>query len=129
MFYSLFFFFFYLPHSLWSHIVSIFIHYTKKPNSSLLLHDSCSILCYSIALPFTSLSLFFLISHGSVPNYDCSQKKKKKSKRMREEFPFGFIRMRWLIITLLLKEQRKKSFSFQVSIFHLPLLSFSPSIE
>lgn len=119
-------------YSLWSHIVSIFIHYTKKPNSSLLLHDSCSILCYSIALPFTSLSSFFLISHGSVPNYDCSQKNKKqtkKGKRMREEFPFSFIRMRWLIVTLLLKEQRKKSFSFQVSLFHLPLLSFNPSIE
>lgn len=100
-------------------------------NSSLLLHDSCSILYCSMALVFTSLNSFFLISAKL-----CLQFKKKKSRRVREEFPISFLRMKWLTVTLFLNKQRKENvcfcwfffFPFQKT-FHLPLLSFGPSTE
>lgn len=62
--------------------------------------------------------------------------KKKKSRRVREEFPISFLRMKWLTVTLFLNKQRKENvcfcwfffFPFQKT-FHLPLLSFGPSTE
>lgn len=98
-------------------------------NSSLLLHDSWSILYCSMALVFTSLSSFFLISAEL-----CLQFKKKA-----EEWGKSFLSvfsMKWLTVTLFLNKQRKENvcfccfffFPFQKT-FHLPLLSFGLSTE
>lgn len=83
-------------------------------NSSLLLHDSCSILYCSMALVFTSLSSFFLISAKL-----CLQFKKKKSRRVREEFPISLLRMKWLTVTLFLNKQRKENVCFCWFFFFL----------
>lgn len=82
-------------------------------NSSLLLHDSCSILYCSMALVFTSLSSFFLISAKLCLQF------KKKSRRVREEFPISFLRMKWLTVTLFLNKQRKENVCFCWFFFFL----------
>lgn len=81
-------------------------------NSSLLLHDSWSILYCSMALVFTSLSSFFLISAEL-----CLQFKKKA-----EEWGKSFLSvfsMKWLTVTLFLNKQRKENICFCCFFFFL----------
>lgn len=89
--------------------------------------DQSSIVQWPLSSPVWVHSSWFLL------NYACSS---KKSRRVREEFPISFLRMKWLTVTLFLNKQRKENvcfccfffFPFQKT-FHLPLLSFGLSTE
>lgn len=43
----------------------------------------------------------------------------KKSRRVREEFPISFLRMKWLTVTLFLNKQRKENICFCCFFFFL----------